>query len=206
MVNFLKSLLELARSYLLRRKSGYSIAAILVLAYLGLQGIKLVSPWLDFELTLLGVDSGFGAVVVTTVAVSLIVAQYCLERRTPILLTEFKEALRLRELGYSEREIEAKSSIESSFSSAIYASISSHSVPVPVRSWTLEKVREVVGATEFSELLVRIAPTLSTPDVAYGSFYQEWLLDTKFRDQFDSIDDVIRWIASASQKGDAGTE
>jgi hypothetical protein len=61
MVNFLKSLLELARSYLLRRKSGYSIAAILVLAYLGLQGIKLVSPWIDFELTLLGVDSGFGA-------------------------------------------------------------------------------------------------------------------------------------------------
>ncbi len=100
MVKFFGTLLELARSYLLRRKSCYSIAAFLVLAYLGLQGIKLVSPWLNLELSLLGVDSGLGGIVVTTVAVSLIVAQYCLDRRNPVLLTEFKEALRLRELGY----------------------------------------------------------------------------------------------------------
>ncbi len=51
-----------------------------------------------------------------------------------------------------------------------------------------------------------MAPNLSNSDNAYGSFYEEWLLNTNFKDQFDSIDDVIRWIVAASPIGDADTE
>lgn len=197
MADFFRSLVELVRLYFKKRTNCYSIAAFLVLAFLGFQGIKLVSPWLKFELTLLGADSGPGALVVTLIAVSLIVAQFLWERRAPILLAEFKEALRLRELGYSDREIEAKSSVDSTLARAIYAAIAGHSVPIPIQNWTLDKLRSVVGEKEFCELLYQMAPNLTSPASTVGSLYKSFLDDPAFMHQFESIEDVIRWIVTS---------
>jgi hypothetical protein len=120
----LKSLLDLGRSYVLKPANGYRLAVVLVVTYLGIQGVKLVSPWIRFEFTLLGADSVPGAIVVVMVTMALIVAQYLKDHRKDrsgqLFLNAFRETLRLRELGFSLEEIESQRFLEPDLISAIY--------------------------------------------------------------------------------------
>lgn len=194
--DFLKSAFELGRSYLLKPANGYALSAFLVVTYLGLQGIKLASPWINFELTLLGADSGPGAAVVVVVAMALVIAQCLKDRSGPHFLNAFRETLRLRELGFGAHEIESRLFVEPNLFASIYDAAERHSVPIPVRNWSLSKLRSVVGGEEFSSLLVRTVPSLADPVTSVGCFFENWLSDSSFKEQFATIDEITAWITN----------
>ena len=56
-----QKLSDFGKSYLLRAPNGLRLAAYLAIAYIGLQGIKVVSSLLNVEVSFLGVDSIPGA-------------------------------------------------------------------------------------------------------------------------------------------------
>jgi hypothetical protein len=196
----LKSLLDLGRSYVLKPANGYRLSVFLVVTYLGLQGVKLISPWIRFEFTLLGADSVPGAIVVVIVTMALIIAQYLKDRSGQLFLNAFRETLRLRELGFSLKEIESQRFLEPYLISAIYDAAERHSTPIPVRDWTVSKLRSVVGGEEFSSLLIKTVPNMVGPESTVGTFIENWLLDDTFKEQFETIDHITAWITKETKK------
>jgi hypothetical protein len=201
-LQFLTRLSEIVRPFVLPKGDGLKYAWRLALIYISLQGIRLVSSWVSVEISLLGVESIPGAIVVSIVCLGLIVA-HCIQARFTATQAEmFREVLRLRELGFTLKEVEEKLSHYRLWVADLFASAEQHSIPIPVRYWSGGKLRSLIGSPEFAELVARSLPDLRGVEAFFGTLFLKWITDPSFREGFESTSDLIVWIAN-QQHGEA---
>ncbi len=164
--------------------------------FITLQGIRLASSWINFEITFPGVDSVPGAIVVSIVCIALIIAHCYQARFTATQSDLFREVLRLKEIGFTLREIEEKLSQYRLWVADLFASAEQHSIPIPVRQWSEGKLRALIGSPEFAELVAFGLPDLGGVEAFFGTLFLKWITEPDFRENFESTSDLIAWIKS----------
>lgn len=195
-LQFLTRLSEIVRPYALPKGDGLKYAWRLALIYISLQGIRLASSWINLEISLLGVETIPGAIVVSIVCLGLIIA-HCFQTRFAATQSEiFRDILRLRELGFTLKEIEEKLTQYRTWVADLFASAEQHSIPIPVYRWSEGKLRLLISSPEFAELVARSLPDLGRVEAFIGTLFLKWITDPSFREGFESTSDLIAWIAS----------
>lgn len=186
---------EFLGRYLLRPVNGYTLATILVMAFVGMQGIEIAASQSPYRITFIGIDSGEGVFLVGLVAIALIVCQFV----QPILRTSQLEAvrnvLRLQELGYSSQEMADRLRLPEFWISGLKSTVKEYSMPLPVHQWSHSKLLQLIQSSEFAELLIRRRVLLQLRDVKQvGDFYAKWISEESFRNSFHTVEDILIWL------------
>ena len=124
-----------------------------------------------------------------------------MSRLHPIQNELFREVLRLRELGFSLSEMEARLPANRQWVGTVYASICEYSMPIPVRHWSFAKLRTVIGSEEFSELLARSIPDFDETESKVSEFIIAWMTTSQFKTDFESTNDIVAWVANHRSVG-----
>ena len=179
------------KRYLLRAPNCYRLAFLLVVGFIGLQGVEIVSAGTPYRIALLGVEGTAPCVLVGVIAFLLILAQAIGQHLWPFQLEIVRQVLMLRERGLTLPEIQESLSAPAHWISAIHGAVTDHTASV--RDWSTAKLLEVVRSTEFAACLQARLPTADAT-AATGKFLSMWVKDRHFRDQFVDIGDVLGWL------------
>lgn len=192
---------EFLGRYLLRPVNGYTLATLLVMAFVGMQGIEIAAFQSPYRITFIGIDSGEGVFLVGLVSILLIASQFFQPILRSSQLEAVRNVLRLQELGYSSHEMSERLRLPEFWISGLKSTVKEYSVPLPVHQWSHTKLLQLIQSPEFAELLIRRRVLLQLRDVKQvGGFYAKWISEESFRNSFDSVEDILIWLIQDREK------